>query len=246
MNMSSEQSMEVSTFNEENQAGLSSLADITEDTDFEGSGQPEQTQEPTQQNDEGPEENKDKRDEDPLAPQSQQEAEATLKTAGLDIREFETEFMANGELSEESYEKLVKAGIPRTMVDSYIRGQEALAEKTISEVHAIAGGSEGYASMVEWARDNLSAQEIEAFDHVMAGGNKELIILAVTGVVSRWKNAAGSAPKRMVKGRVSPTRGGGGFESAEEMIRAINDPRYKKGDAAYVRSVENKIARMRG
>lgn len=248
----SEQSMEVSTFNEENQAGMSSLANMTASENdgitesYEDNEQSVQHQEPTPQSNEGSEENKAKRDEDPLAPQSQQEAEATLKTAGLDIREFETEFMANGELSEESYDKLVKAGIPRTMVDSYIRGQEALAEKTINEVHAIAGGSEGYANMVEWARENLSAQEIEAFDHVMAGGNKELIVLAVTGVVSRWKSATGFAPKRMVKGRVSPTRDGGGFESAEEMIRAINDPRYKKGDAAYVRSVENKIARMKG
>lgn len=247
----SEQAMEVSTFSEENQAGASILSneDTGNTNNEEAPSTPNNTPTITTDTDnpspseheEGQGENKAKGDDVP-APGTQQEAEAALKTVGLDIREFETEFMANGELSEASYDKLVKAGIPRTMVDSYIRGQEALAEKTIHDVHAIAGGSEGYASMVEWARENLSAQEIETFDHVMASGNKELIVLAVTGVVSRWKSATGSAPKKVVQGRVSPMRSGGGFETLEEQNRALQDRRYGN-DARYTRMVEEKMMR---
>ena len=252
--MNESQAMEVSTFNEDTQAGLSSLSPES-GTLADPAGQAQTSQPASQpaQPDEPPAQQKPQAQEQPQTPvqdaassvpppQTQRDAEATLRASGLDIQEFETEFMANGELSEASYNKLLSAGIPRTMVDSYIKGQQALAERMIADVHAIAGGSDGYAAMVDWARGNLSPQEITAFAHIMAGGNRELITLAVTGVVSRWKASEGSGPARVVRGRVSPNRSGGGFETIDEMTRAIQDRRYGR-DAVYTRMVEDRIAR---
>nr|DAQ24457.1 MAG TPA: capsid assembly protein [Caudoviricetes sp.] len=247
------EAMEVSTYNEDNQGGLSTLNNEV----FEGSstladtssGEEEVKAEEQQSQQQGEEQPAAKKSEEPSipAPQTQKDADATLRSVGLDIREFETEFMANGELSPESYKKLTDSGIPKEVVDSYIKGQEALAERMIHDVHAIAGGSEGYADMVEWARGNLSPEEISAFDHIMAGGNKELIVLAVTGVVSRWKAATGSAPRQLTHGKASAGRGRpvDVFESADEVVQAINDPRYKRGDAAYIRSIERKMGRSK-
>ena len=252
--MNNEQSMEVSAFNEDTQAGLSILSESMADkASVQASQTPAQEASQTGEQHSGQsqagvrntEEDSGKHDEPGSQvppPQTQKDAEATLKAQGLDIQEFETEFMANGELSEASYNKLLSAGIPRAMVDSYIKGQQALAERMIADVHAIAGGSDGYATMVEWARGNLSKKEIETFDHIMAGGNRELITMAVTAVVSRWKSAEGAAPARIVRGRVSPNRSGGGFETIDEMTRAIQDRRYGR-DAVYTRMVEDRIAR---
>lgn len=175
-------------------------------------------------------------------PQTQAAAQATLKNVGLDISEFENEYMANGSLSDASVDKLVKAGIPKTMVDSYIKGQEALAARYIESIHAIAGGAEGYAAMSEWAAKNVSADELKAFNHVMTSGNKELISLAVTGLTARWKSSQGTAP-RLAQGRSAPSRHNGDvFESTAEMTRAINDPRYGV-DPAYTNAVGMKIGR---
>ena len=248
------EAMEVSTYNEDNQGGLSTLNnEISEDASTladPSSGEEEVKAEEQQSQQQGEEQlTTAKKPEEPSipAPQTQKDADATLRSVGLDIREFETEFMANGELSAESYKKLTDSGIPKEVVDSYIKGQEALAERMINNVHAIAGGSEGYANMVEWARGNLSPEEISAFDHIMAGGNKELIVLAVTGVVSRWKAATGSAPRQLTHGKASAGRGRpvDVFESADEVVQAINDPRYKRGDAAYIRNIERKMGRSK-
>ena len=243
------EAMEVSTYSEDNQAGLSTINDEEQEGTSTLANLP--SEEPGKAEEQQPhqpeEEQLAKKTREPSipAPQNQNDADATLRSVGLDIHEFETEFMANGELSEASYKKLTDAGIPKAMVDSYIKGQEAIAERMVNEVQAIAGGSEGYASMVEWARGNLSPEEISAFDHIMAGGNKELIVLAVTGVASRWKAATGSAPRQLVQGNARAGRGRPAdiFESADEVVQAINDPRYKRGDAAYVRSVERKMGR---
>ena len=64
------------------------------------------------------------------------------------------EFFENeGQLSEETYEKLAKAGLPKELVDSYADGMAALAEKQQEELNSLTQGN--YESMVEWANENL-------------------------------------------------------------------------------------------
>lgn len=176
------------------------------------------------------------------APQTQTDAQNTLKGVGLDITEFETEFISQGQLSEASYKKLTDAGIPKAMVDSYIKGQEALAQQIIDNTYAIAGGEQNYNKMTEWARKSLTPDEIRYFDHVMSSGNRESITFAVTGLVSRWRAAEGFAPN-LVQGRAPavPQRVLG-FQSIDEMKQAMRDPRYGR-DSAYTRSVEEKMSR---
>ena len=175
-------------------------------------------------------------------PQTQADAQNTLKGVGLDITEFETEFISQGQLSEASYQKLMGAGIPKAMVDSYIKGQEALAQQVIDSTYAIAGGEQNYNKMTEWARKSLTPDEIRYFDHVMSSGNRESITFAVTGLVSRWRAAEGFAPN-LVQGRAPavPQRVLG-FQSIDEMKQAMRDPRYGR-DSAYTRSVEEKMSR---
>ena len=67
-----------------------------------------------------------------------------LDSRGLDLQEFSSEFSEKGELSQDSYEKLEKAGITRNIVDQYIDGQQALAAQYESDVMSIAGGNEGF------------------------------------------------------------------------------------------------------
>ena len=56
---------------------------------------------------------------------SRNDANKVLTEKGLNMAEFEQEYTVNGGLSEESLAKLEKAGIPRTMVQAYIDGQNA-------------------------------------------------------------------------------------------------------------------------
>lgn len=175
-----------------------------------------------------------------IAKAPKEDVAAALKDNGLDFTKFEREYIANGDLSESSYKELEKAGITKKHVEAYLRGNEALMQQTITEITDMAGGMEGYRSVVQWAADNLPEEEITAYNEAMNSGNKPLIKMAVSGLVSRYRASEGSEPE-LVKGRAPAANSGAGagFASKEEMIAAMSDPRYGK-DSAYTRVVERK------
>lgn len=177
---------------------------------------------------------------DKVSKATREEATETLKQNGLDFGRFEQEYLANGELSEDSYKALEKAGIGKEYVDVYIKGNEALLQQFVAEVNDMAGGQEQYKSMTEWAAANLPQDEVGAFNAVMSSGNKPMIKIAVSGLVSRYRDAEGMEPA-LVRGKASSASGpaGGSFASAAEMTQAMSDPRYGK-DSAYTREVERK------
>lgn len=175
-----------------------------------------------------------------IAKAPKEDVAAALKDNGLDFTKFEREYIANGDLSESSYKELEKAGITKKHVEAYLRGKEALMQQTITEITDMAGGMEGYRSVIQWAADNLPEEEITAYNEAMNSGNKPLIKMAVSGLVSRYRASEGSEPE-LVKGRAPAANSGAsaGFASKEEMIAAMSDPRYGK-DSAYTRVVERK------
>lgn len=171
---------------------------------------------------------------------TREEAEETLKQNGLDFGKFEQEYLANGVLSEESYANLEKAGIGKNYVDAYIKGNEAILQRFIGEVNEMAGGAEQYKTMTAWAEGNLPKEEIDAYNSIMSSGSQPMIKIAVSGLVSRYRDAEGMEPQ-IIKGKASSSSQaeGGSFASADEMLKAMRDSRYGK-DPVYTREVERK------
>jgi hypothetical protein len=118
-----------------------------------------------------------------------------------------------------------------------------LADKDVSEIYAIAGGQEGYAKMMDWAKVTLSAEERDAFDNLVDTGNKHAIAFAVRGLKAQYAAKFGTTPKIIKKGgggkgTVAETKG---FESLEEVQKAMADKRYGK-DEAYTKKVDAQAA----
>ena len=149
------------------------------------------------------------------------------------------EFFENdGQLSEETYEKLAKAGLPKELVDSYAAGQQALLQTEEGEIKSVANGQ--FDAMAEWAHDNLEQEEINAFDDIVTTGTKEQAKFAVKSLYDRYTQANGSSPK-LVQGAVT----GGStmpFKSMQELARAQSDPRYKSGDKAYHEEIDRRLS----
>jgi hypothetical protein len=165
--------------------------------------------------------------------------EQVVENAGLQLTDLTREFEQTGQLSDDSYEKLGKAGISRDYVDAYIRGQEALITQYQGEVFNVAGGKDGYTAMIQWASQNLSAEEIEAFNATVNSGNVEQAKMAVKGLHARFGSSEGNEP-HLVTGQAGPSEGV--FRSTSELVSAMADPRYK-ADPAYRADVEKKLAR---
>jgi hypothetical protein len=177
--------------------------------------------------------------ETPNIPDSpQEEAKEALETKGLDLGSFSQEFADNGTLSEDSYKLLENAGIPKSTVDQYITGQQAVQEKSLNTLYDTAGGKDNLDSMLNWASSNLSETEIQAFNEVVSSSSQEQALLAVSGLRGRYEASEGKSPNIQNGDTGSSSRHSGDtFSTAQEMSLA---GRKKDSDGRLLRDVDLK------
>lgn len=168
------------------------------------------------------------------------EVQQAVEAAGVDFSSLQNEYNEQGGLSEDAYAKLADAGFPQDLVNSWIKGQEALASDYQSSVQNIVGGANAYDEMITWASDNLSETETAAYDRAVSSGDLDMVKLAVSGLQSKYQAAEGSDPA-LIAGQSAPSSGGN-YSSWSEVTQAMRDPRYKS-DPAYRQSVTSKLER---
>lgn len=169
-----------------------------------------------------------------------EEAREVVEGAGLDFDTISSRYTETGQIADEDYAALEKAGISRSMVDAYVAGQEALAAQLVSDVFSTAGGQDAYVALTEWAGSNLPADEVNAFNNVVDGGDMNAIKLAVSGLKARYEQANGAEPRLLTATNQSVS--GESFRSTAELTAAMRDPRYKT-DPAYRADVQAKLSR---
>ena len=177
--------------------------------------------------------------EEQVEEQSEEEVPEITGEAQQRIQEATKEYYENGgEIGDATYEALEKVGINRDLVDRFKAGQEALED---AEIKTIQGGANGeYDAMSEWAGKNLPDDEFNTFNEVINTGTVEQAKLAVSGLYARYKSEVGGGPKLVTGGTtgssVMP------YQSNQEVVRAMQDPRYKSGDKAYHNEVDRRLA----
>jgi len=166
-------------------------------------------------------------------------ATKAVDSAGLNMETLSEEFAKDGKLADGSYQSLEKAGIPKEYVDRFIAGQQAIADQQSATVKNLVGGTEAYDSMSDWAGQNLTETEKQAYNTAVNSKDLEAVKLAVVGLKARYAQSTGSEPQ-LVEGKASPS-GEQGFASWAQVTQAMSDPRYAK-DPAYQAEVKNKLA----
>jgi hypothetical protein len=171
---------------------------------------------------------------------------ATLITSATD--EF---YDNNGQLSEDTLNKfssmsskdLVKAYMEVQQLPEY-QPREAsaidLSESDINQVQNAVGGEQAYGNMLNWARTNLSQEEISAFDSIVNTGSVGAIRIAAAGLKAQY-DAANGVEGTMYTGK-APKSNGDVFRSQQELVRAMSDPRYDN-DPAYRQDIIEKLDR---
>jgi hypothetical protein len=173
------------------------------------------------------------------AEDQEEQAEENVSETAKALFEAQKEFYKNDfELTEETFDTLEKAGVPRAIVEDYInKSRDAVANEE-AQIKGIANGQ--YEEMAEWANENLPQEEIDAFDEAVTGGTVQQAKLAVQGLYARYQNATGSTPK-LTQGSVTGTATMP-FKSMQELARAQSDPRYKSNDKAYHEEIDRRLA----
>ena len=160
------------------------------------------------------------------------------------------EFYANnGEISQETYDQLAQLD-STDLINAYMKSQNEQAEapqesveltpEDTSSIKNLAGGEDSYNELIQWAGENLSEPMIESFDSLVESGNPGAIQLAVRGLMAEYESQNGSEG-RMLTGR-GATDVKDVFRSQQEVVQAMNDPRYDR-DPAYRNDVFEKLSR---
>ena len=183
------------------------------------------------------------------------EVGSIFKNKGIDPYQMDKYFQENnGTISEDMYKQLESAGFNKSLVDSFLNGlktntqettteppvEDRFTESEIRSVQNSVGGEEQYQRLVQWAADNLPANDIDAFDELISTGNTNQIKLAVQGMNAKYQEANGYEG-RMLQGKPSK-QSGEVFRSQAQLVKAMSDPRYDN-DPAYRADIIEKLER---
>ena len=186
------------------------------------------------------------------AAEKEPEDKPTLSEGATLITSATDEYYANGnQLTPETLQKfssmssqdLIKAYMEVQQLPEYQQAQQTpveISESQVNQIKNAAGGEAAYSNIINWAKSNLEAEQINAFDDVVNTGSVQAINLAVAGLKAQYDNANG-VEGRMVTGK-APTNSGDVFRSQQELVAAMNDVRYDR-DPAYRQDVIEKLDR---
>lgn len=117
---------------------------------------------------------------------------------------------------------------------------DTLTDADAKELTDSVGGLDRYNEMLQWAASNLSPEEIDMFDSVVGGGDKNACFFAINALNQRFTEAVGNE-KPLLTGRGSRDTLDV-FRSQAEVVAAMKDPKYDR-DPAYRQDVFAKLER---
>jgi len=127
---------------------------------------------------------------------------------------------------------------PEEVEDNSEDAPDVLTEAQAKELFKMVGGEKAYQSMVNWAADNLSKEEINMYDSVMGRGDPNAIFFAVQALNNKYSDAVGK-DSQLLTGRTTGDSNAS-FRSQAELVQAMSDPRYDN-DPAYRTDVMRKL-----
>lgn len=185
---------------------------------------------------------KDTPKDEPKAPADNLQVEQRVEAQGFKMSDLQAEYTEKGTLSDETYTKLEKAGFSRNDVDTYIEGRKALVAKVEAEGYAIVGGKDAYEALKDWARTNLKAEEIAAFNKAVSDPTTRE--LAIVGLNAKFQSSEGRERTTEINANSGRQGASDVYESRAQMIADMNKPEYKT-DPAYRQKVAEKLARSK-
>lgn len=159
---------------------------------------------------------------DPAEAQSTPEGKTAVETA----RQY---FDEHGALDDGMYAQLAGVGLDRETVDSYIAAKTVETQASAEKLLAPVGGAAEYAKMTAWAGDNMSADEVTAFNKMIDDPGTARI--AIDGLASRYRQAVGWKPSAPVAGDPGGSSSVPTYESSAQMQKDMADPRYASDPA---------------
>lgn len=211
-----------------------------------GAGTGDDTNESTEDNtggDEGSSNDDDNSSESEVVYSEQ--IDKALSDADVNPKDVASEFEENGELSDNSYQALEKAGYPREMVDAYISGLQKQSqeeagnvEAEIEQIKSDLGGEDHLNKVKQYVATQYSAEQIEEYNAALETGDPAKVRKAVQDANAAYLRDIGQEGSLIGGGKQASTQG---YESEAQMMEDMKDPRYKSSQA-FRDEVQKKMA----
>ena len=153
------------------------------------------------------------------------------------------EFNKTGELSEESYEELLKQGVAKEDIDERLEYEKYKVQKRVDEVVDVVGGLEEYQAIEEWAADAYSEEDRASFVSEFQGASDFAKKAMLRDLQSQYKATLEGGDQI----HTNEPQGvkGGGYTSQHDLQKDMADRRYGN-DRSYTQAVEAKLAKTKG
>ena len=172
--------------------------------------------------------------------ESVDEASKTLSEKGIDYNVLTQEYEEKGALSEDTYKKLADAGYPKAVVDTYIRGVEAVNEAFTNSVYAAAGGKEEYGKLSKYI-ESKGQEAVDGFNDAVMNGSLSTVKMLIAGFKAEMTLRNGTQKASVLGGNSGVTSG---FANEAAMEKAMDDPRYGV-DEEYTKTVTKRLSKSK-
>lgn len=180
---------------------------------------------------------------------NEESIEVDAGTDKQDTQDLITEYTERGtDLTEEDYKVLEEKGYSKKQVDIYKAGVEAQRQQeSLATIEKAGTTAEEAGSAIEWARANWSEERITQFNSAIESSSQDVQVQMIQMLTEGYR--AGNTPQAdgPIHGQRAPVAPTQGYDSMNQMVADMNDPRYDartfQYDPAYYKAVRDKAAR---
>lgn len=140
--------------------------------------------------------------------------------------------------SRTGYEKA--EGEPEADEDQTAEEPVILSQEEEATILESIGGEEAFGAVQQWAKENLDAGELEAYNREVNSGDYYRARNALQSLYYAFQENSGYEPE-LIGGKLS-ANSSDVFRSSQEVMAAMSDPRYLQ-DSAYTQDVQDKLLR---
>ncbi len=140
--------------------------------------------------------------------------------------------------SRTGYEKA--EGEPEAEEDQTAEEPVILSQEEEATILESIGGEEAFGAVQQWAKENLDAGELEAYNREVNSGDYYRARNALQSLYYAFQENSGYEPE-LIGGKLS-ANSSDVFRSSQEVMAAMSDPRYLQ-DSAYTQDVQDKLLR---
>ena len=143
----------------------------------------------------------------------------------------------SGEDISEHYDALAETfNVPKQVVENYVSKAQGSSENGLSEADATAlmdsvGGQDSFNALSNWAKSNLSQDELANYNAVVDSGNKDAISWALKAMQAR-QGSSDAVVEPQLYGGGTPSDTVARFESEQQVLDAMNK-RNDRGQRMY-------------